>query len=497
MSDWVTVRAGAYHDSVSLMRASQVLGELEGVDAAMLAMATELNRDVLAGMGFTVPADAGPDHLVVAIRARDDEALEHARGDLEHVLGKLRGADRRVDTTGDVAPRTVGTAARGSDATVALISVPGQHAYVEAVDALDAGLHVVVFSDNVGLDQEVALKEEARRRGLLAMGPDCGTVVVRGAGLGFANALRPGGVGVVAASGTGAQQVTCLLDAAGVGVSHVLGVGGRDLSSEVAGRSTLQALAVLEDDPETELIVIVAKSPAAEMADVVRRAAEELRTPVLLALLGPGRADLTAATEKALAALGVQAGPWPSWPAPTPQHRRRGMLRGLFAGGTLCDEAMVIAAEALGPVRSNTPLHPGWGVDEPFEVDGHLLLDLGDDRLTRGRAHPMIDPTFRLRRLAAEAEDPGNAAVLLDVVLGYAADPDPAAALAPAIADARAAAERDGRDFAVVVSLCGTAGDPQGLDQQARALCDAGAAVFRSNAAAARHAVSLVESPHA
>lgn len=508
-TEWVAVRPGTYRDSVSLMRASKLLGELDGIDAATVAMATELNRDLLAETGFEVPGDAGPDDLVIAVRARDAAALDRARGELE-VLERELLVGQQVSTHGELPPRTVGSAARRIDATVALVSVPGPHAYVEAADALDAGLNVVIFSDNVPVEQEVALKDAAGRRGLLVMGPDCGTVVVRGVGLGFANALRPGPVGVVAASGTGAQQVACLLDAAGAGVSHLLGVGGRDLSPEVAGRSTVQALAALDGDPATELILVVSKPSGPEMADSLRRVAEGLRTPVLIAPLGPGQDDLTVTVEKALSALGVPAGRWPSWPAPVPQHPRPGALRGLFAGGTLCSEAMLIATAALGPVRSNVPLRPEWelapgepdelaelaelaGLAEPVRAGGHVMLDFGDDRLTRSRAHPMIDPSLRLEHLAAAASDPGCAAVLLDVVLGYAADPDPAGTLAPAIRAARGRGGRDGRDLAVVVSLCGTAADPQGLDRQAAALCAAGAAVFCSNAAAARHAVSLIQ----
>jgi FdrA protein len=272
-----------------------------------------------------------------------------------------------------------------------------------------------------------------------------------------------------------------LLDAAGTGISHCLGVGGRDLSAAVAGRSTFAALDALDADPATELIVVVSKPPAPEVADKVRAHAAGLATPVLFALLGFGQPDLTAAVEDALRRLGRPApARWPVWLPPSPPAPRPGALRGLFAGGTLCDEAMVIASAALGPIRSNIPLDPAW-TDSP-----HEMVDFGDDELTRGRPHPMIDGTLRLERFAAAAADPSCAVILVDVVLGYVADADPAATLAPAVAAAR------DRGVAVVVSLTGTAGDPQGLHRQAEALRDAGAAVFASNAGAARHAVGLI-----
>lgn len=480
MRDWVEVRRGGYHDSVTLMRVSRQLSERPDVAGAMVAMGTELNREMFGRMGFAVPDDAGPDDLVVAIRVEDEgpdgTGLDEARGALD---GLLRGASRasaRAGVLGEPAPaRTTGAAAARGDATVALLSVPGPHVFPEAMDALDAGLNVMIFSDNVPVAQEITLKEVAARRGLIVMGPDCGTAVVGGAGLGFANAVRPGPVGVVAASGTGAQQLMCLLDAAGTGVSHVLGVGGRDLSPEVSGRSALAALAALDADPATELIVLVSKPPAPQVLDLIREAARRLDTPVVFALPLPGEDDLTRAAEKALRALGRPVPAWPRWTSPggaAPVPGRA--LRGLFAGGTLRDEAEMIARDALG-----------W----ELEVRGHRFTDFGDDAYTRGRAHPMIDPTLRLEALRAEAADDGCGVLLLDVVLGYGAEPDPAAALAPAVA----AALRDRPGLRVVVSLCGTAADPQDRDRQAVALCEAGADVFASNAQATRHALTLVD----
>jgi FdrA protein len=369
---------------------------------------------------------------------------------------------------------------------LALISVPGRFALAEAMDALDAGCDVMIFSDNVPIDQEILLKDVAARRDLLVMGPDCGTAIIGGVGLGFANAVAAGPVGLVAASGTGAQQVLCLLDHAGVGISATLGVGGRDLSAAVGGRSARAALAALDADAGTELIVVVSKPPDPGVAAGLRDFAAALRTPVQFAFVGPGAADLTAATETALRALGLPVPEWPHWVGP-PDRPGGGVLRGLFAGGTLCDEAMVIATALLGPIRSNIPLEPELMLAPLAPAATHSMIDFGDDELTVGRAHPMIDQSLRLERLAAEAADPGVTVLLLDVVLGHGAQADPAAELAPAIAAAR---ERGGA--VVVVSLLGTRADPQGLDRQAAALQAAGAHVFGSNAAAARYACGLI-----
>jgi FdrA protein len=363
-----------------------------------------------------------------------------------------------------------------------LVSVPGASALVEAMDAVDAGRDVMVFSDNVPVEQEVALKRAAAERGVLVMGPDCGTAVVGGVGLGFANSTSPGPVGVVAASGTGCQQLLCLLDHAGVGVSHALGVGGRDLSATVGGLSTRAALARLDADRSVEVIVLVSKPPAEDVAADIEAYAAGLDTPVELAFLGPGRPDLTAAAEAVLVRLGADVPRWPVRLPERPRPSRGGHLRGLFVGGTLCDEAMVVAGAALGAIRSNIPLSPDLLLGRDLTADAHTMVDFGDDALTAGRAHPMIDPTLRLEQLARAAADPSTGVLLLDVVLGHGAEPDPAARLAPALAQVRQP---------VVVSVVGTGHDPQGLDRQVQALVDAGAEVHLSNAAATRRAVAL------
>jgi FdrA protein len=369
---------------------------------------------------------------------------------------------------------------------VALISTPGQHAFADAVDALDVGLHTMVFSDNMPLAQEVALKDYAARNGLLVMGPDCGTAVVGGVGLGFANVVRPGPVGLVAASGTGAQHLMALLDGAGTGISHCLGVGGRDLTEQVAGRSTRRALDLLDEDDSTSLVVVVSKPPSAKVAEQVRAHAARLRTPVLFALLGPGQPDLT---ETAAAIVEAVGGDWVApehWSGALAAGRSGGHLRGMFTGGTLCDEAMLVASASLGRIASNIPLDPGWALGHDLGSEGHTMVDFGDDRLTRGRPHPMIDGSVRLERLRAEVQDRTAGVLLLDVVLGLNAAPDPAADLAGTLRAATSAG------LPVVVSLVGSRDDPQGLRQQAALLNDAGAWVFRSNAAAAHCAVELL-----
>jgi FdrA protein len=466
-TDHVELRTGVYADSVTLLQVSRQVQQLPGVETAQVAMATPLNVEVLARMGFVVPADATVNHLVVAVRLAADGDLPTVSAAVDRAMADSR---RQVGgPTEDAPPRTTrsalrSAASRGEPGSLVLVSVPGASAAVEAMDALEAGCDVMVFSDNVPVEQEVALKQYAAGRDLLVMGPDCGTAVVDGLGLGFANVVSPGPVGIVAASGTGCQQVLALLDHAGVGVTTAYGVGGRDLSAAVGGLATRTALTRLDADSRVELAVLISKPPADSVARDLTAYADSLGTPVHLALLGTDRPDLTVAVEELLRALGR---PVPAWPVQGHTRATTGTrLHGLFVGGTLKQEAEVLVrAAGLGPDRAE-------------------LIDFGDDQYTTGRAHPMIDPSLRLERLADVAADPATGVVLMDVVLGHGAEDDPAASLAPAI---------DGIAPPVVITVVGTTHDPQGLARQVDALAAAGAEVHLSNAGATRRALAILE----
>ncbi|HEV7726189.1 MAG TPA: FdrA family protein [Modestobacter sp.] len=477
----VSLRSGVYADSVRLMQVSREVGARPGVAAVLVAMATPLNLELAAGMGLAPDGGARPDELLIALRAADDAELAAAVAAVDAALSAR-------ETSGEaraVPARTIGAALSDLDAgsALAVISVPGPYAVAEAADAIAAGRSALVFSDGVPVEHEVALKRAAHDAGVLVMGPDCGTAIVSGVALGFANVVRPGPVGLVAASGTGAQQVSCLLDAAGVGISHVLGVGGRDLSAAVGGLATLDALAALDADEATERVLLVSKPPAPAVAETVRRTADALSVPVRSAVLSADSPDLTAAVEALLGDLGVEVPVWPSRPGTADAAAPGAVLKGFYSGGTLADEAMLIAAPVLGDVRSNTPLRPELDLGTDLAATGHVVVDFGDDALTVGRAHPMIDPTLRLDAIAGLAGGGEPAVLLLDVVLGYGADPDPAATLVPALQSA---------GLPAVVALIGTEADPQGWSRQADALAEAGAAVFASNSAATRYALSLI-----
>jgi len=493
------VKRGVYFDSVTLMVIQQEVRRHPGIAEAGLVLATEANRALLqdAGLLTDEAAAAGADDLVISVKARSTETATAALALAEQLLVQRRP----TGTSGEYRPRTIAAARRLlPEATIAAISVPGRFAGSVAREALQEGLHVFLFSDNVPLETEVALKRTAAERGVLLMGPDCGTALIGGAGLGFANHVRRGSIGIVAAAGTGLQEVSTLIHRYGGGISHAIGTGGRDLSEAVGGATTLQALAALAADPSTTVIVLVAKPPHPQVAARMLGAVHQAGKPGVVVFVG-GRLEshgrVTGAEtleDAAIAAVRLALGQDVAEPAPVTlpgqEAARLGaaqrFLRGLYSGGTLCAEAQWVLRPYLGRIASNAPLDPADHVDGLGQGPGHVVLDLGGDAFTQGRLHPMIDPTLRLQRLEREADDPQVGVILLDVVLGFGAERDPAQRLVPAIADARRRALAAGRYLCVVGSICGTEDDPQDRRAQQEMLVDAGMLVESSNARAAR-----------
>jgi FdrA protein len=486
------ILAGQYQDSVWLMRATEALRTRDGIEAVGVVMGTPRNLELVdeAGLRFDGIEAATPNDIVVAVRGTP-EAVDAALADAPQVVQKPAGS-----TGGRTfSSLRAALAAAGDAAGLALVSVNGEYAADEARDALGAGLDVMIFSDNVSVEDEVALKQRAAELGRLVMGPDCGTAILSGVGLGFANEVPRGPVGIVAASGTGAQAVSTLLAARGVGVSHLIGLGGRDLGDEVGGLTLAGALAALDADEQTEVIVLVAKKTGKRVFAELLGAAARLSKPLVTCLLGPGSwwvvegvgalpaHSLADAAAKAAALVGDGIAPpraadldrAADWRAELGAGRA---LQGRFAGGTLAQEALDVTSALLGPVRAN--LGGADGVDSP-----HALLDLGADEYTTNAPHPMINPAQQADQLRAALAEPSTGVVLFDVVIGHGSHEDPAAVLAPAVADGLAAARDAGRAVFAACSVCGTEGDPQRRSRQVEQLRAAGAVVAETNAEAA------------
>jgi FdrA protein len=494
----VRIKPNTYVDSVLLMSAARAMGEADGVEFASAVMGTEANCQDLRNHGVTADEldRARANDLVLAVEAKTAEDAEAA---LEAGDRALSGEGEGEEEDRRARPPTLDEALEVlHGANTAMISVPGDYAALEAHKALTAGLHVLVFSDNVPVEDEVALKRRAVDRGLLLMGPGAGTAMLGGFGLGFANVVKRGPVGVVAAAGTGAQDAMTLLDRWGSGVSSVIGVGGRDLAGDVGGVMTEAGIRSLEADPATEALLLVSKPPEPDVAEELLGRIE-LR-PAVAALIGlreevrtPDGVALARTLEEGVTRMLDGLGR----PAPDPgagladRARQaiervgsgRSAIRGLFSGGTLCYEAMVVISDRLGPVHSNVPLDPSWKLPAP--PGAHACLDLGEEEYTRGRPHPMMDPESRAERIIEETEDEDVAVILLDVVLGYGGHPDPASVLAKACRVA------SGLRIAVVVHVVGTDGDPQGYREQSQQFEESGCVLAPTGARGALLAAAI------
>lgn len=489
------IRRGAYYDSVVLMQLQRALARLAGVEDAGAVMGTPANKELLAQSGLlsSEAEAAGPEDLILAARG---EGAADALAQVDELLKR-----RRPEVSaGAYQPKSLaGAVQQAPDADWVLVSTPGRYAAGVTREALSLGKHVFLYSDNVSLDDEVTLKMDAVGRGLLVMGPDCGTAMVNGVGLGFANAVRRGAIGLVGASGTGLQLVASRIHQLGGGITHALGTGGRDLRREVGAVTARQSLDLLLRDPATAVVVLISKPPAPEVAAQLLGIAQVGNKPVVVNFIGqkldfPAAGNLYAAeTLDAAAELAVRLAAQADEsevvarpPGYAPEQR---YLRGLYSGGTLAYEAQLILRDFVPTVYANAPLEARFKLEPATQSRGHSIIDLGEDEFTVGRLHPMLDNDLRLRRLAQEAADPETAVILMDVVLGYGAHEDPARELAPAIA----AALSQGRRLEIIVAVVGTEDDPQNLERQLAQLAEAGAWVTTHHGEAVARAGALAQ----
>ena len=506
-----TVRQNHYQDSMKLMQISRELTNSPSIKRASAIMATEANLKTLrdAGLIKTLPRSLGANDLIIAVEAESETAGHDA----------LRKIDFSLAAPSGGADHTVGyrsfeeALSPPGNSNIAVISVPGEFAKLEVAKAIKNNIHTFLFSDNLSLDEEVELKRRAVDRELLMMGPGCGTAIINGTGFGFANIVRRGSVGIVAAAGTGMQEVTSLIHNWGLGVSHGIGVGGRDLSEKVGGLMTFKAMELLQRDENTEIILLVSKPAPTKVVKKIIETARRGEKPFAMCLLGENRIDAEenvffTDTLEELSLLAVNLA------------RRQGdkrvrvsdaslkryakdfvkslrpsqkYVRGLFSGGTLCYETQKILTLSLGKIYSNAPLSKDCLLGDSYKSRGHCCIDLGEEEFTLGRPHPMIDSTLRSERIIEEAKDPRTAVILLDIVLGYGSNADPTGELLPAIWQAREIAKSKHRSLAFIAHVCGTDDDPQNLDLQKEKLKRNGIKIAKTNAQGARAAALIAQ----
>jgi len=500
------IKEGTYRDSIALMKVSNEVSKFKGVSQAAVVMATTLNKRFLVEAGFKEGGieKAGPDDLVIAIEAESKEVIESAASKVEEILSSTEHPEGE-----SIHPKTLSSALRKTpDANLALISVPGRFAKREAMNAIEGGLDVFLFSSNVPREDELELKEAAKARNLLVMGPDCGTSIIRGTVLGFGNVVRQGSIGIVSASGTGIQQVSTLIHAGGLGISNAIGTGGNDLSEKVGGITTIEGIRLLQDDEDTKVIVVISKPPSPRTSAKVLRAVRRSRKPVIINFLGGDAHDKGTNTKAKtledaanIASALIRRRKPDAHPFSNPEggvktlalsessrlSNTQKYIRGLYSGGTLCYEAQVVLTPLVGEVFSNTPLRPRNEIDANTSKE-NTCIDMGSDEFVVGRPHPMIDYSLRRNRIVREASDAETAVILLDVVLGYGSNPNPAGELASAVVSAKKLARGAKRYLSVVASLIGTSEDPQDIHEQAKTLSSAGVVLMPSNAQAARFA---------
>jgi len=504
MATGYTIKRNQYLDSVFLMQVAKRLSEEAGIEQVAALMGTEKNKGLLVGMGFEDAEilSAGPNDLIIVLKGKSPSAVNAILDNVDAwLLRKPSSISESVSRTMDEA------LVRQPHANLAVISVPGEYAPSEARRALERGLNVFLFSGNVLAEDELSLKQYARERGLIVMGPDCGTAIIAGVGVGFSNVVRPGPIGVIGAMGTGLQEFSTLVHQGGSGISHAIGTGSGDLSDAIGGISTLSALEALEADPKTKVIALLSKPPGAKTLTLLVERLNRCSKAVIACFLGirkyPSEMDIaftTAHTLDEAAALATQMatgkpvvrrGIGSQELQELVARERGGMapeqkyLRGIFAGGTFCYQAQQLMRDAGLVVYSNAPLDGMLGLADPLRSVAHTLVDMGTDMFTQGRPHPMIDPTLRRERILAEANDPQVAILLLDFILGYNASPDPVGDLVEIIAKAKRTVSQRGGFLSVAASVCGTEGDPQDLQQQIRTLEEAGVVVLPSSAQAA------------
>ena len=492
------IKQGFYFDSVTLMRTGREVAALPGIVEASVVMATEANKSILSMSDLLLPEfkKSGDQDLLIVVKAKDAKAAGDALAKAEEMLSRKKKPAAGGGSTAP-APRDIASAVAAlPGANLAMISVAGRYAAREARKALDKGLHVMLFSDNVSIEDEVALKKTAHKKGLIVMGPDCGTSILNGVPLAFANVVPRGPIGIVGASGTGTQEVTCIIANEGSGVSQAIGTGGRDIKDAVGGITFLDAMQALADDAETKVILLVAKPPQPGVMKKIHSLVRKIKKPVVSLLIGEGGTPSTL-EQAALLAVAQAKQQDPAQALERLARRDENLkeaarvivakrkkpqgryLRGLFSGGTFCAEAQVVLDGILRHVYSNAPLGDTQKLKSAWKPEKNAVIDLGEDEFTVGRAHPMIDFTLRNKMILEEAANPETAVILLDVVLGYGAHLDPAAELVPVIKQAV-------KKVVVVAGVTGTAGDPQGRERVVAALQDAGAHVQLTNAAACK-----------
>ncbi len=497
---YTIIKENTYKDSIVLMLLSNKLSAIDGVNKVSIMMGTPANKDIFksSGLGTDELEKAKPNDIVIVVDTDQEEKVAEVK---EEVEVALKGESDSQDTSkGQEAHNWKRAMELANNPNLALISIPGQYAAMEAENALNEGLHVFMFSDNVSKEDEVKLKQKAHEKGLLVMGPDCGTALIHGVPLAFTNNVNEGDIGIVGASGTGIQEVTTIIDRYGKGVTNALGTGGRDLSTEVGAITMLDSIKALNQDPKVKVITVISKPPAEEVQRKVLNVLRNIDKPVVTLFLGdkPSYQEENiyhayTLEEAAVVAVQLSNGDKPNF-EPTTVRNVNVLLKdsqvgikGYYSGGTLATEAAMLVKDAFKDEISEEK-KDGY----ILKTKNHEIIDLGDDVYTQGKPHPMIDPENRIEMIEKSVNDPKTAVIMIDNVIGNGGHEDMASELAPTIKRILNSARQEGRELAVLATVVGTAQDIQGYDKQIDTLKESGAIICKTNDQMVRTAIQLV-----
>lgn len=506
------IKKGEYYDSVTLMRVAKEINKMPGIEDSSVVMGTKENLSILKNAGMLIPEieNAADTDLIIVVNAQAENFANEAVNNVANILKEMRN---KKDKGSSFVPKSFDSAlAVMQDANLSLISIAGKYAASEAQKALDANMHVMIFSDNVSIEEELQLKQYANSKNLLVMGPDCGTAIINGTPLAFANVVNHGNIGLVGASGTGLQEVTSIISMNGGGISQAIGTGGRDVKKDIGGIMFISALKALANDDNTKVICLVSKPPHEDVLQKIANEVKLIKKPVVAIFIGAnkemieksGAIAAESLEEAALFSVALSQGKTVDFARTKLADRSKEIqklaaelvnnssgkyLRGLFSGGTLCDEAQLIMKKSIGNVFSNTPLHPDFKLQDVWKSKEHTILDLGDDEFTAGRPHPMIDFSLRNKRIIEEAKDKDTAIIMLDVVLGYGSNMQPDAELVPAISQAKEISPK----LQIICSITGTDKDPQNYNKVKTALENIGVIIMPSNVAASELCTNIIQ----
>lgn len=509
------VKKNSYYDSVVLMQVTKDLKKLDDIQEVIVGMGTELNKELAQNLGLLTDeiSNTGPNDFFVTLKGEESINMDEILNKIKEFLNKKNTAEDE-----DYSPVTLKSALKVlPEANLAIFSIPGEYAFGEVKKALESDLHVMLFSDNVSIEEEKELKMIAQEKGLLMMGPDCGTAIINNVPLAFANVVKPGDIGIVGASGTGTQEVSVLIDKLGGGVSQVIGTGGRDLKEEIGGIMMLMGIEALEQDDSTKVILLISKPPSDSVAKKILEKVKDCKKPVVIDFIGGNREmiesygaiaciSLEDAAHKAVSiSKGEKTKDFVGFTLDdkavetiienelSKYKENQKYLRGLYTGGTLADEAMTYLNDVLDGVYSNKPKSPEYKLKNVFKSERNTVIDLGEDEFTVGKPHPMIDPSSRAERMKNEGEDEEVAIILMDMVLGYGAHNDPAGEMIDSIKYAKEIVASKGGHLTVIASICGTEGDPQNYEETEKKLKESGVIIMPSNSQAVQLASKIMQ----